>query len=50
MIKSQCIVCWKIYLTKNDGKKEISVSHGICSEECKKKIKGRKKVNSGDSK
>jgi len=44
MIYSECLVCHKIYDKKEDGKKGISYSHGICCENCKNKIKGRKKA------
>lgn len=34
MIYSECIVCEKIYDNKEDGNKNISYSHGYCSEKC----------------
>jgi uncharacterized C2H2 Zn-finger protein len=34
MIYSECLVCGKIYDIKDDGNKNISYSHGYCSEEC----------------
>ena len=34
MIYSECIVCKKIYDIKEDGKKDISYSHGYCGKAC----------------
>jgi hypothetical protein len=34
VIHSECLVCKKIYDFKENGHKDISYSHGYCSEAC----------------
>jgi len=47
MIYSECLVCKKIYDKKEDGKKDISYSHGYCGKACmdvSKKLSRKKRV------